>query len=539
MILRGEIIGLYLLFLPFNLSFNTFGGKVVYLDLAFLLYPFVLKQVVGIMKKQVLFYSPYAIYPFHFETELELAEKHLNQGYEVTFLVCNGELPSCDPNPCHKPSICLLCKSRLFSGINWLGKNNIKIESFYKLTKEQKQTINSLNSIRIPSIDYLKQISIDDSDIGLAAFGSVVSNLRNPEVDLQENLDLIRKNLVAAAIVHYSLKNRLKENKPDKLIIFNGRMAPLRPALRLAQSLNIEVYVHERSGDLNRYYLIKNTYPHNLAVMKQEIELHYQNSDLPEAKKLEIAIQWFEERSNNQPQAWVSYTENQIKGMLPESFDLHNINIAIFNSSEDEAISIPEWQSSLYKNQNDGIYKIVNEFDKIDKLKFYLRVHPNLKGVNNSQTKFIRDNLSQLPNLEIIQPDSPVSTYSLIDNSDVVITFGSTVGIEAVYRGKPSILMGRALYEDLGGVILPKTHEELVNILHNYILTRSLPQPKNPQLAFIKYGFFQKTYGHPFEYVKPYTPFEVSIQRKNESEYFVRPNLYSRILAKVLRKLNL
>jgi len=496
------------------------------------------------MKKYALFYSPYAMSPFHFETGLEIAEKHLLQGYEVTFLICKGELLSCDLNPFHKNSICVQCKSHLFSGIQWLGKDNVRIESFYKLTSEQKQIVKELNYVEIPSLDSLKQIFIDGSDIGMATFSSVVYILRNPEPDLdsQVNLDLVRKILVTSAIVHYSLKNRLTENKPDRLIIYNGRLAALRPALRLAQSLNIEVYVHEIAGNLNRYCMIKNTYPHDLTFMKQEIELHYQASKLPDSEKLEIATQWFEERFNHHSEVMFSCTENQRKGMLPKSFNSDKMNICIFNTSDDEMISIPEWQDSLhkiYKDQNDGIYQIVVSFQDITKVRFYLRVHPILKGIDNSQTQFIKKVLSSLPNLEVIEPDSPVSTYSLIDNCDIVITFGSTVGIEAVYRGKPSILMGRALYEDLGGVILPKSHEGLVSILHNYISTGSLPEPNNPQLAFIKYGFFQKTYGHLFEYVKPYTPFKVSLQRKNESEYFVRASWYSRILAKILRKLNL
>ena len=484
--------------------------------------------------KKILFYSPYAIFPFHFETELELAEKYLKQGHDVTFLTCNGELPSCDPNPNHKYRICAQCKSRLSLGIKWIGKDNIKVESFYRLTDEQKQIIEKLNAIKIPSLDFLKKISIDGSDIGMAAFGSVVCNLREPDLDLHIYLDLIRKNLIAAATVHYSLKNKFAEDKPDRLIIFNGRMAPLRPALRLAQSCNIEAYVHERSGDLNRYCLIKNVYPHDLDFMKHEIELNYQNSVLSEANKLEIATQWFEERINNHPQAWVSFTENQTKEMLPQTFNPKNLNIAIFNSSEDEMISIEGWQNPFYANQNEGIYKILHEFKSVEAIKFFLRIHPNLSNINNSQTKFLEYNLSEFNNLEIISAKSPVSTYTLIDNCDLVITFGSTVGIEAVYRNKPSILMGRAIYEDLGGIISPKSHAELVNIIKDYLTTNKLPISSKSKTAFIKYGFFQKVYGEAFEYVKPYNAFKVSMQRRGEKEYFVKPSIFARILRRLI-----
>ena len=473
--------------------------------------------------KQILFYSPYPIFSFHFETELELAEKYLKQGHNVTFLVCNGELPSCDPNPYHKYRICAECKSRLSSGFKWIGKDNIKVENFYRLTSEQKQIIEELNSIEITSWEFLKQIFIDGSDIGMAAFGSVVCNLRDPEPDLQTHIDLVKNNLIAATIVHYSLKNRLGEDRPDRLIIFNGRMSSLRPALRLAQSLHIEVYVHERSGDLNRYYLVKNVYPHDIDFIKQEIELTYENSPLSETEKLEVASQWFEERINNHPQAWFSFTENQTRGLLPKSFDLQKTNIAVFNSSEDEMVSIEGWQNPLYKNQNDAIYKILNEFKDMSSIRFFLRIHPNLSNVNNSQTRFLEGDFSEFKNLEIIPAESPVSTYTLIDKCDLIITFGSTVGIEAVYHNKPSILLGRAIYEDLGGVILPKSHADLANIIQEYSVTNKLPITHDSKTAFIKYGFFQKKYGEVFEYAKPYNAFKVSMQRLCEKEYFGVP----------------
>ena len=490
------------------------------------------------MKKKILFYAPYTIFPFHFETELELATKYINDGHNVIFLLCDGDLPTCDPNPSHKLSICTKCKSRRDSGLKWLGKSNVQVQKFYKITEEQKQIIQSFKSIDISSLEQLKNISIEGSDIGMAAFSSVIVNLREPYPNLQTHLALIRKNLIAAATVHFSLKNYFIQDRPDQVIIFNGRMAPLRPVLRLTQSLEIETYVHERSGDINRYYLTKNIYPHDLNFMKQEIELTYQNSLLLEAKKLEIATEWFEERSNNHPQAWFSYTEKQKKNLLPQNLNFQHVNIAIFNSSEDELMAIEGWGNPFYENQSDGIYKIINEFKDISDIKFFLRVHPNLTGIDNSQTNFFQNVLSKFPNLEIIPPDSPISTYTLIDVCDIVITFGSTVGIEAVYRKKPSILMGRSIYEDLGGLILPNSHTDLINILHVYLLTRELPKVNDCKISFVKFGFFQKIYGCIFEYVKPNNAFEVSLQRHNEKAYFVKPSLAAKILSKVLNKLN-
>ncbi|KGF72810.1 hypothetical protein DO97_04915 [Neosynechococcus sphagnicola sy1] len=307
--------------------------------------------------------------------------------------------------------------------------------------------------------------------------------------------------------------------------------------MQVAQSFNITTYVHERAGILDKYYLIKNGSTHNLSLMKSEIDVCYNESILPDSEKRRIAYEWYEERINNNPQSWISYTKNQQKNFLPRSITnvgLEKFKIGIFNSSEDEVLTFEEWENTLYQDQNDGIYRILEAFKGQDLIKFFLRVHPNLSNINNSQTRDIDRLKIQFDNLEVIDAKSIVSTYALIDACDLVITFGSTVGIEAVYRNKPSILMGRAMYEDLGGVIKPSNHEELVLILTNFCFHRTLPDVDNSDLGVIKYGFFQKMYGYDFEYVKPYEAFKVSLI-KNGKEIFIKSSFVSR----VLKKLNL
>ena len=47
-------------------------------------------------------------------------------------------------------------------------------------------------------------------------------------------------------------------------------------------------------------------------------------------------------------------------------------------------------------------------------------------------------------------PISKISSYGLLDNAKLVLTFASTIGIEAAWYQKPSILYGRALHEKAG-----------------------------------------------------------------------------------------
>ena len=105
----------------------------------------------------------------------------------------------------------------------------------------------------------------------------------------------------------------------------------------------------------------------------------------------------------------------------------------------------------------------------------YLRVHPNLAGVDNRQTQQIAQLDSPL--MTVIPADDPTSTYALLRHADTVLSYGSTVGIEAVYWGIPSVLAGASFYRDLGGTYNPATHAELVALLRR----RSQPSRKRPR----------------------------------------------------------
>ncbi len=75
-------------------------------------------------------------------------------------------------------------------------------------------------------------------------------------------------------------------------------------------------------------------------------------------------------------------------------------------------------------------------------------MHPNLKGIYNSS---ITDVISiKESNVELILPESNISSYSLLFSCNIVVTAGSTMGLEASVYDKPSILTSNALYMNLG-----------------------------------------------------------------------------------------
>ncbi|CAN6134402.1 hypothetical protein MCEKH37_01191 [Methylophilaceae bacterium] len=446
-------------------------------------------------------FSPFALWSPHFETELEIIQIHLDRGGDVLMLSCNGKLKICEPNPEHDFKVCAMCKSRFNSGVRWLNSSKVSVEPFFSLTKEQQRIVRRLNGRTWNDISEVKSFSIDGVDIGLSAISSVVSQVRDSEPNVEEHQDIIKKHIDTSASVYFSLKNKIGKKNIDSMLIFNGRFSSLRPLLRLAQQHGTPISVHERGGTEARYSLTKNTYPHDLKVIKDEVELIYHNSIMPEIEKYKIASAWFEERKAGAHND--SFARYQQNGLLPEKFNIEVINLIIFNSSEDEFLAIEEWKNPHYSDQNEAIIKLLDDIKDEERIHVYLRVHPNLKDLNNTQTRGIELIKRKYKNFHVISAESPVSSYALIDLADIILTYGSTVGIEASYAGKTSILMGRAIYEDLNVCIKPETHKELILILRQISAGVKYPMPSDCQVGLIKYGLFQKLWGVEYKYLKP------------------------------------
>jgi hypothetical protein len=435
---------------------------------------------------KILFYSSYHATP-HIETELEIATQLMNQGHEVIFLRCLKQLNTCFANPEHTYFGCKVCISKISRAYNRINVHEKNMVSFPEVIIDVDQVYDANN---IKNINDLKNITYKGWDLGMAVTSSLVSIVRDHEPDVNYYKNYIRKGIETAVFVYESGHKLINEIKPDEVYLFNGRFLEVRPFMRLCEERSIKFYTHERGGVLKNYMLREKSIPHSLVSAKNEIEALWQTGG---EEKEAIGRKFFEDRRNRVIQGWHSFTKGQEYNKLPAGFDTLKNNIAIFNSSMDEYEGIAEHKSGIYENDNTGIEKILSSF-KDDKDKhFYLRVHPNLKNLHNTQTKGIEAIRKKYTNVTVINADDDVDTYELMNRCDKVIVFGSTAGIEAVYWNKPVILLSRAFYDSLDCLYKPATHQEVLKLVSNTVL-KAFNQQES-----LKYGYWILSMGVPYK----------------------------------------
>jgi hypothetical protein len=426
-----------------------------------------------------------------FETELELVRKHDRNGDRVRILQCTGNLSNCFWNRHHIDGLCVACRSRFRSGCRALGPT-----THVELRQIPPQRVTSSDfPASFDSVADLLRFRHDDAKLGYGAASSLVTIFRDHRFDTRQHRDDIVRELTTSIQMHELLKREFQEFQPDLVYFFNGRIASQLPAKLLCERMGIPYASYEVASTRNSYRLLRGSTVHR-TIPREEIE-QLDRDWSPE--RLAIGESFFRrKRARSHFEHVPVFTGEQRGGALPRGFDPTRRNVAIFNSTIDEYAATEDWRNRIYEpDETAGVGRILESFASDDRFVFYLRVHPNLREVSSttSQLLDIRDLENRYANLRVIWPADVVDSYALLDACEKVLSFGSTMGVEATFWGKPSILAGQAYYENFGCVYVPSTHEEVVDLVGRDL------EPL-PALAAAKYGFWELSNGIPFEHFR-------------------------------------
>ena len=435
--------------------------------------------------------APYRTVAPHFEAELEIAQRYLDAGDEVLFLSCEGQLSNCDFNIQRDPSICANCRGRREHGMDLLGNACRSVQ------------LEATENVNVPEFGSLQQLmdwKVENFDVGYAALSSLVSVVRDPEPDLEKHHALLSRFVESALATWKHTQEFLVQHKPDRVYVYNGRFAAMRAVLRACQKMGIDCFLHERGCDLNHYDVLKNHLPHDIAKVESVIRNLWGSAD-PKNRET-IGASWYKDRVERVERNWVSFTKDQQQGQLPDGFDGSGRNVSIFCSSDDEFVAIGDsWKNTLYPNQVEAIAAIAASMrESSPETQLYLRVHPNLKDVDNARKRSMM--ALDYSNLTVIAPEASIDTYELMKASDQTVTFGSSVGMEAVFWDKPSVLLGPCLYQNLGGPVRSNSHAETIRLLCSDL------KAVHDKTGAKMYGHWFQARGIPYRYFEATNRFE-------------------------------
>lgn len=435
-----------------------------------------------------LVYIPTGLASPELEILLAKAQSAIDAGERTTVVTCSGGKGyACSLNIYGQRTLCSVCKSMTGRGLSLLRGEFSHLETPPRITSPVR---NNARQKILQNRWEIKKYTLDGIDVGQAAYSSYIGLSRDQ--DLEGRLASWAQNRLLATsdkLVSW-FGALLLEKKTDRVVLYNGRHNQYRPLLRLAQQQNIPVDVMEFSGqDAGCTYTFKNELPQDIDVLNRYIEKTWQSYTGDVAACGESY--YMRKRAGGTINDSKSYVLGQKRGLLPDGWDPSKHNIAVFNSSEDEYTALGgDYDKTLYVNQTEAMTRICESLHDDPDIMIWLRIHPNLTTVRWSFAEKLLRLEKKHPNVRVIPGGSPVSSYGLLDACDTALSFGSTMGVEAVYAGKPSILVGRCVYERLGSVYTPMSHDEVVRLL------RQRDLPSLPPEGALKVALFWSKGGH-------------------------------------------
>ena len=387
-----------------------------------------------------------------------------------------------------------------------------KILSVYNQIKE--------NEIE-PINNSLKNLYLHNINIGEGILSSIISitKKKSPTFSYDKKTILEVFNLFMR---RYKIYEDFFKEKLDieNLVIFNGRFASskaIESGISKYRSY-INVLYYERSHTLERYVL-QPYMTHNREKIFEEINQYWDKCDNHiEASK--IAKTFFNTKISGRSPDWFPFSKGiqEIeKNGTSKELDKYiqiggNQVISYFTSSEDEFESLGDiWIDKRFKLSQKEIIKELSRIAIKKNKILVIRVHPNLINASEETKSSWNKTFDKLPNKNtlIIRENDKISSYEVINKSEIVVVYGSTIGVESLFLEKPVIVAGSSFYFGTKAKLSPafklgdleKYIEDIsINYKNNIYKRKMIKESSYP------YGYWANTHGFKYKYFYPITP---------------------------------
>ncbi|SMP47779.1 Capsule polysaccharide biosynthesis protein [Neorhodopirellula lusitana] len=362
--------------------------------------------------------------------QLEKADKNPILSY------CGVTGGSCASNLVGNRLVCLACQKSVQDSVSDIGLPLVRLDRNTPQTKKRKLSFSERRSIvegvRSCLVTLLRVLSKDLGKISVAK-------------------TLKRKLFKTATTLLRASHHVIDEYNISETAVLNGRYACRKSLVIASMSKGIPF----NTLDFNLYgmpMVFRGHTPHDRTAIQTRM--------LSNTNDLEIANKYFQAREEGTVNRFAA-SHRQFSP--PAEATNYERKISYFLSSQDECESLgPSWRSPFRDNAT-VIFQAAVQFPKTY---FCVRFHPNQASILSDVNEGF-EQLKELKNVQLYAPNDDINSYTLIDWSDIVVTFASTIAVEACWRKKPVIQLGPSLYDQLGISETPKSIEEFLSLLES------------------------------------------------------------------------
>lgn len=298
----------------------------------------------------------------------------------------------------------------------------------------------------------------------------------------------LRKAMLSYAFVFDQTSRVIEERGCTVVFSYNGRFLHDSAVTAAARHHGLPVLFYD-SGGLQTDFDLTIEDTHDWSTLQRRMHRMYDSWPLDERDVL--GASWFIDRINHQEAANAQFTDSQQQGQGIDRTD-NEIVATYFSSSGDEIAELDLDWSDYFDGQEGAILTVAEACRELG-IRLVVRTHPHKRHKSKRDVQDWHAAVDRAKPDVHLDEHSDVDSYTLMNQSDVVVTFGSTTGVEAGFAERPVIVMGPSAYDELGCAIRVRNKSELVKALQERragTRTNALP-----------YGLMMQRRGFAYRYV--------------------------------------
>ena len=268
------------------------------------------------------------------------------------------------------------------------------------------------------------------------------------------------------AYVFDQVTELIKRRDITVVALYNGRFLHDRAVAAAAQQLGIPLLNYDLGGNQTNFDLtIDDT--HDWEALQRRMLSLYEHWD--PAERDALGSNWFLERIQHADPTNARFVESQKIGSMINIPKDKKI-VVYFSSSGDEIIELDLNWDAYFGGQENALRLLSKICSEDPDIFLVVRSHPHKRHKPANDVKDWIDAVEEASPDVHLDPHSDIDSYALMRRADVVVTYGSTSGIEAAFAGKPVAVMGPSAYNILGAASAVTNEDELRSVIVN-------PQP--------------------------------------------------------------
>jgi hypothetical protein len=381
--------------------------------------------------KRVLIALPGGGNPMYYEYHIEILKLLTNSGVKIFFVQTVAlNLENLIPwilDRCFQRYSRF--KFRTTSLTKWLSRRALKSQQWAHYFKKEYRVMDDLK------VNALEHPSLGDSLYSeFATTLALSSNPSFPVFDLQNTIHrLIQKYLYS----HQATSLAVEAFHPDAIVVMNGRFLSQAATKDVANTNHIPVFYLEHGGQPGLKY--------HLEVFQTQDREAFQRDFLNSTSKPAIPAKIVDDlldqyRTNSLVNPFMKSRHSE----MPKQ-DVPRPLASVFTSSIDEEVACPNWNLDNVETLTKRTIELSNEL-KTQGYRVIVVIHPN--AMNKSWADLsLQMKAFTKGEIEFVRPWSDFSSYKILSDSDLVVTWRSTIGLEATAYGKNLLVISDSNYD--------------------------------------------------------------------------------------------